>query len=134
MKILNQEFYSTLTSNLCESCVNLSGQTTRNLHIRMSSSFMTYHRFFDKSNTTGVTRGAGIANHFGAPEFTPPFCPPLDFVRFVLLNLSVFSVVFRRSLLVVCTFSFGIFFNLRYLITPLVFSNFSSSQGSLLCI
>ena len=117
MKILNHEFFSTSTSNLRQNRGSQSGHTTRNLHISMSSSFKTYHRIVDKSNTTAVTSGAGIANHFGASEFTPPppsFANP-DCVRFVLLNMSVFCLVFHRSLLVFCAFSFGIFFNLRYL-------------------
>ena len=37
------------------------------------SPFMTYHRFFfNLSNTTGVTSGAGTAYPSGAPGFTAP--------------------------------------------------------------
>jgi len=34
---------------------------------------MTYHWVCNKSNTTGVTSGAGTAYLSGAPEFTPGF-------------------------------------------------------------
>jgi len=37
------------------------------------SSFMTYHRVCDWSNTTGATSGAVSAYPSGAPEFTPVF-------------------------------------------------------------
>ena len=34
---------------------------------------MTYHRVYNKSNTTVTTCGVGNAYPFGAPEFTPGF-------------------------------------------------------------
>jgi len=51
-------------------------------HNPIRSSFMTYLRVCNNSNTTSVTIGAGTAYHSGAPEFTPGFQ-----WGFVLLNL-----------------------------------------------
>ena len=66
------------------------------IHNSALSSFMTYHRVCNKSNTTGSTCGAGTAYTSGAPEFTTGyqwgFCFPI---------LS-FSGVFCRSLFVLC--------------------------------
>ena len=42
-------------------------------HYPILSSFLTYHRVCNKSNTTGVHSGAGTANPSGAPELTPGF-------------------------------------------------------------
>jgi len=52
---------------------------------------MIYHRVCNKRNTTGVTRGAGNVYPFGTYAFTPVL------VGFVLLDFSVFCVVFCRS-------------------------------------
>jgi len=54
------------------------------------SSFMTYHRICNKSNTTGATLGAGTAYPSVEPEFTPVF----SVIR-VSLSLN-FCVVFCR--------------------------------------
>ena len=69
-----------------------------------------------KSNTTGVTSGAGIANPSGELEFTRAF---------IMVRIAwsfVFCVVFCRSLFV--PFPFCVFrpSNLRILIIPLVSS------------
>ena len=131
MKILNHEFFSTSTSNLRQNRGSQSGHTTRNLHISMSSSFKTYHRIVDKSNTTAVTSGAGIANHFGASEFTPP-------------HLLLPTLIVWGSCCSICQFSVWCFIDHCWSFVPfplvsssiydtsLVFSNFSSSKGSLL--
>ena len=37
------------------------------------SSFMTYHRIYNYSNTTGTTSGAGTAYPSRAADFTPVF-------------------------------------------------------------
>ena len=42
-------------------------------HNRVFSSFMTYHRVCNESNSTNATRGAGSAYHSGKPEFTRDF-------------------------------------------------------------
>jgi len=42
-------------------------------HNLVLSSFMTHHWICNKSNTTGVTCGAGTVVPSGAPEFTPWF-------------------------------------------------------------
>ena len=69
-----------------------------------------------KSNTTGVTSGAGIANPSGELEFTPAF------IRVRIAWSFVFCVVFCRSLF--APFPFCVFrpSNLRILIIPLVSS------------
>ena len=89
---------------------------------------MTYHQVCNKSNTTGVTFGAGTAYLSGTPEFTP-----LSSVGFVLVDLW-FSVqcfvvrclsffFFGRWLY--CLFSIcGFWLPLRYLLwsTSLLFT------------
>ena len=56
---------------------------------------MTYHRVYNKSNTTVTTCGAGNAYPFGAPEYTPGFFCWVRvahlFLFFVVL-LCVFTV------------------------------------------
>ena len=86
------------------------------------SSFMSYHRVCNKSNTMGVTRGAGTAYLSGVPEFTPGFSG-LRVTRSLL-----FCVMFCGSLFVFLSFLFWplcclSFFDLRILITstPLVY-------------
>ena len=64
------------------------------------------------SNTTGVTCGAGKVNLSRTPEFTPRFL--VGFVQSL-----VFNVLFCRTLYCLS------FFNLQFLIIPLVSSNFS---------
>jgi hypothetical protein len=53
------------------------------------SSFMTYHRDCNWSNTTGATSESGTAYTSGAPEFTPVFS----------------GVLVTRSLVFICMFS-----------------------------
>ena len=87
--------------------------------------FMTYHRVCNKSNTTGVTSGAGTAYPSGAPEFIPFLW------EFVLLNFKCLRSVlnYYRSLSFILFFFFWplccMSFGLRLLITPLASSNFS---------
>ena len=103
-----------------------------------SPSFMTYHRVCNQINTTGVTSGAGTAYPFGASEFTPDFsgfrvtrflvlcvCFVDRFCSFVLFPLAIVLSVLRFK---DSDYSFGILwplcclsFNLKILITPLVF-------------
>ena len=64
------------------------------------SSFMTYHRVCNKSDTTGVTCGAWPVHPSGAPEFTPVF----SWVR--VAESVVFCVMFCRSLFVLLYFFF----------------------------
>jgi hypothetical protein len=94
------------------------------IHHPEISSFVTYHRFCNKSSTTGATFGAGTAYPSGVPEFIPCFCG----VR--VARSLVFCVMFCRSLFVLLTFFFWplycmSFFDLQYLITPLVTPNIS---------
>ena len=53
------------------------------------------------SNMMGVTRGAGTANLFGAPEFTPAFC--------CCWVLVVQSLVFCALQIIVCPFPFNLY-------------------------
>ena len=71
----------------------------RNYNLKISS-FMTYHRVSNKSNTMGATCEAGIAYPSGASEFTPVFSE----VRVV--RSLVLCVVFCRSLFVLLSFFF----------------------------
>ena len=76
-----------------------------------------------RANTTGATSGAGNAYPSGAPWFTPGFKWGSCY--------SIFSFIcmFSRSLFVLLYFFFWLlcclFFNIRFLITPLVTSNSS---------
>ena len=72
----------------------------RNHNLELSS-FMTYNRLCNKSNTMGATCGAGTAYPSGAPEFTPVFSG----VRVV--QSLVFCEMLCRSLLSFCYFSFS---------------------------
>ena len=65
------------------------------------SSFMTYHRVCNYSNTTCVTNGAGTANTSGEPEFTPGF-----YWGSCYSNFS-YMCIFADRCLSFCTFSFG---------------------------
>ena len=64
-------------------------------HNTVLSSFMIYHRVYNRSNATGATSGAGTANPSGAHEFIPCFsgvCVTQSFVKHCLY---------------ICSFSFG---------------------------
>jgi len=92
--------------------------------ISVSQGSMTYHRFSNKRNSTGTTRGKGIAYPSGVPEFAP------GFIGIHLAQSLVFYVAFYREMFVFLSFLFQplyclSFFDLRILITPLVSSNFS---------
>ena len=87
------------------------------------SSWLTYHRVCNKSNTTSVICGAGTAHSSGAHAFTPGFSG-IRVARFL-----VFCVVICTSLFVLLSdFLFAVvsLFDLRLLITPYVSANFSS--------
>ena len=56
--------YGTSVSQIC---------STFHKYFPVFSSFMTYHRISNNSNTTGATNGAGTAYPSGAPEFIPSF-------------------------------------------------------------
>jgi hypothetical protein len=82
-------------------------------------------RFVYKNNTTGATYWAEITHPSWAHEFTSWFC------GICVVQSLVFCVVFSRSLFVLLFFFLWLlhclpFFNLRLLIAPLIFSNFSS--------
>jgi hypothetical protein len=64
-------------------------------HNLILSRFMTYHRFYDKSNTIGVTSGAGIASPSGALEITSVF---------VIFGCSIFNFLFSVFFLDYCPF------------------------------
>jgi hypothetical protein len=56
--------YNKCTIQICSVCLN---------HNQVISSFMTYHRVCNKSNTMGATCGAGTEHPSGAPEFLVGF-------------------------------------------------------------
>ena len=66
------------------------------------SSFMTYHRVCNKSNTTGATSEGGTAYHYRAPKFTPP--PIFSGAR--VARSLVFCVMFCKSLFIYLSFFF----------------------------
>jgi len=89
-------------------------------HNPVLSSFMAYHRVYNKSNTMGPTSGAGTAYPSGSLGITPGFYG----VR-VAQSLD-FCVVFCRSLFVLFRLAIVLsFFNLHLMITTLVSSNSS---------
>jgi len=57
------------------------------------SSFMIYHRIYNKSNTTGVSSGAGPAFHSISEHLSSPLC----FSGVRVVQFVVFCVVFCRS-------------------------------------
>jgi hypothetical protein len=84
-------------------------------HFPVLSSFMTYIRICNQTNTTGATSGAGTAYPSGASEFTP------GFLWGSCYSVICFICMLRRLLFVLLSF-----FDIRILITPLVSSNSSS--------
>jgi hypothetical protein len=76
-------------------CVTNEHRYVRN-HNLFLSSFMKYHRVCNKSNTTGVTGGAGTAYYLGAPEFTSGFS------GIVVARWLIFFIVFCRLMLFLC--------------------------------
>ena len=74
------------------------------------SSFMTYHRARNKSNTTGATYGDGTIYPFDAHEFTPLL--PLNSV------LTLYTVVFTMRPLV-CILAF--FYDICLALLPFTF-------------
>ena len=96
------------------------------------SSFATYHRVCNQINMTGSTSGAGTAYLSGAPEFTP------EFQYGSCYSIFSFICMFCRSLFVLLYFFFSplcclFFFDIRFLIAPLVSSNSSDSEPNNLC-
>jgi hypothetical protein len=58
--------------------------------------FLCYHRLCNKSNTTGVTSGAGTAYPSGAPEFTPVFSGirvARSLVLCVVFGITLFAIL-----------------------------------------
>ena len=93
-------------------------------HFPVLSSFTTYYRVCNQINTTGATSRAGTAYPSGEPEYTPGFQWSSCY--------SIFSFIcmFCRSLFVLWYFFFWplcclFFFDIRFLIAPLVSSNSS---------
>jgi hypothetical protein len=62
-------------------------------HHPVLSSFMTFHRFCNRSNTTVVTSGAGTTYFSGARECTPVFCLLSDPRVVHVVNFHVFTFV-----------------------------------------
>ena len=100
---------------ICSICPN---------HNPVLSSFMTYHWACNKSSTTSATCGSGTAaNSSRTPEFTSS--PPIVSGVRVVLSL-VFCVMLVDRCLSFCPFFLWhcivcSFFNVRLLISPLVF-------------
>jgi hypothetical protein len=92
-------------------------------HIPVHSSFLTYHRVCYYINTTGATSGAGTAypsEHMISPPVFRGSCYSIfSFMCMFCRSLFVFLYVFFWTLC--CLF----FFDLRIMITPLVFLNSS---------
>ena len=107
----------TVTEYLCHKWLRICS-VCRN-HNTVISSFMIYHQVCSNSNTTS---GTGTTYPFGAPGFTPSL-------------VCVFSVMFCKSLFVLLYFFFWQLYllsvSVRFLITPLVSSNFL--QGKYVC-
>jgi len=92
-------------------------------HNMVLSLFNTYYQVCNKSNTMGVTSGAGTAYPSRIKELIPGFCG----VR--LAQSFVLCVVFCRSLFVLFSFLFlplycMSFFELWIILSPLVSPNF----------
>ena len=68
------------------------------IHNPVLSSFMTYHRICNKSNTTDATSGAGTVHSSGAPNFTPGFS------GVHVAHSLVFCVLFCRLLFIFLSF------------------------------
>jgi hypothetical protein len=111
--IIVNELLSHTWPRMCSTCRK---------HFPVFSSFMTYHRVCNWSNTTGGTSGEGTAYTSGAPVFTPGIQWGSCY--------SIFSFMCNVLLIVVCPLSLFIwalcclsFFDWRILITPFVSSN-----------
>ena len=92
-------------------------------HNSVLSPFMTYHGVCNYGNTMGATCRAGAAFPSGTPEFTPGFhwglfCPIISFLYSVCRSLFAVLSFFILPLYYLS------FFDLRFLITPLVSLNF----------
>jgi len=86
-------------------------------HFPVLSSFMTPHRDYNLSNTTGAISGVGITCPSGAPEFTRI----LSVVR--VTRSLLFCAIFCRWLFVFCPLLWPLCcmsFDLRFLITSLI--------------
>ena len=72
-------------------------------------SFLSYHRVYNKSNTTGATSGAGVTYSSKPPEFTPGWCK---------IQSLPFCIIFCRSVFVALSILFWslncLFFDLRF--------------------
>ena len=99
-------------------------------HNRILSSFMAYHRVYNNSNTTSVTRGAGTAYPSGAPEFILGFkfrscCSIFGFLCNVLWIIVLSLCPFSFGHCIVCPLSlmasdyhFGILLKLFFSLCP----------------
>ena len=95
---------------LCSACRN---------HNLTLSLLMTYHWVCNKSNATGTTGGTGTAYTSGTHECIPGICSICMFLYSVCTSLCV--------LLSFLTLHCQFFFDLRPLITTLVYSSISSN-------
>ena len=81
-------------------------------HNPVLSSFMTYHRILNKSNTTGSTSEPGSAYLSEAPEFTPVVsrvrvAQSLVFCSFLSIIACLLFLFFFLSLYFVCPSIYG---------------------------
>ena len=93
-------------------------------HFSVLSPFMTYHRIYNKINTTGTISGAGTAYHSGAPEFTTGFSGVRVTQSLVLCVHFVDRYLSFFFWPLCCLF----FFDIWILIAPLVSSNSSNTK------
>jgi hypothetical protein len=91
----------TFTESLCHTLPRICSLCR--YHNPTLYSFVTYHRICKTSSTTGVTCGTRTAFHSGAREFIFGF----KWDSCCSMFLSVFCIVFYRSLFVFGLFTFG---------------------------
>ena len=114
-------YHTIMTTTAPVGAMTLSCFIFVKLHCR-SGKFMTSHRVWSWSNTTGATIEAGTASHPPLPEHLSSH--QIFSVARVTLSL-LFCVLFCRCLSF-CPFFCCLSFDMRILITPLVSSNSSS--------
>ena len=89
-------------------CTSLHSSSSHNL---LLPSFMTNHWIFNRSNTTGVTSGAGYVHPYWTSAFNPVLCGlccsifsvlcSFCILLFVLFFLTLYCVSFQFGLLVI---------------------------------
>ena len=109
----------TFTEYLCHKLIIRICSTCRKQY-PIISSFMTYNRVCNQSNTTGATSRAGYAYPFGASEFNPVF-------SWVLFPPSLVKQ-FCGSLSVILSFSFCPLCCLFFVDRLVIFFDFATSM------